>query len=150
MRTGLAKCINYDEFNKLRNAGVTPVANGPYPPGVDGYLADTGYPKFDEAGGKALIDAYKAEKGITGDLEIAFGTTADPFNRGTNELIASTGRSAASTPSSTRPSRASTSPVRSSATSRSSAGATSAALNPDRNFVWWLSAVRHRPARAWP
>ena len=89
VRIGLAKCINYPELNTLRNADATPVANGPYPPGSDGYLADNGYPKFDVAGGKALLDAYKASKGITGDLEIEFGTTADPFNKGTNELVAS-------------------------------------------------------------
>ena len=89
VRKGMALGIDYDEVNKLRNADVTKVADGPFPPGTDGYLADTGYPKHDEAAGKKLIDEYKAEKGISGDLEIEFGTTADPFNRGTNELIAS-------------------------------------------------------------
>ena len=33
------------------------------------------------------MDEYKAEKGITGEITIAFGTTADPYNRGTNELV---------------------------------------------------------------
>ena len=88
-RKALAMGINYDEYNKLRYAGVTRVANGPFPPGTDGYLDDTGYPKYDEAGAKALMDEYKAEKGITGEITIAFGTTADPFNRGSNELVAS-------------------------------------------------------------
>jgi peptide/nickel transport system substrate-binding protein len=88
-RKGLALGINYEEFNKLRNGGVTKVANGPFPPGTDGYLDDTGYPKYNEAEAKKLIDAYKAKNNITGDVEIAFGTTADPFNRGSNELTAS-------------------------------------------------------------
>jgi peptide/nickel transport system substrate-binding protein len=86
-RIGLAKCINYDELNKLRNANATPVANGPFPPGTDGYLENTGYPKFDQAGGKKLIDDFKAAKGISGDVQLATGTTADPFNKGTMELI---------------------------------------------------------------
>lgn len=88
-RRALAMGINYDELNELRNAGVTKVANGPFPPGTDGYLEDTGYPKYDEAGAKKMMDEYKAEKGITGEITIAFGTTADPFNKGTNELVAS-------------------------------------------------------------
>jgi peptide/nickel transport system substrate-binding protein len=87
-RRALAQAINYQELNKLRNADVTKVANGPFPPGTDGYLDDTGYPKYDEAAAKAAMDKYKADKGITGDITIQFGTTADPFNRGTNELVA--------------------------------------------------------------
>ena len=88
VRRALAKAINYDELNKLRNAAVAPVANGPFPPGTDGYLADSGFPKFDLAGAKTLMDEYKKEKGITGALDLDFGTTADPFNKGTNELVA--------------------------------------------------------------
>lgn len=88
-RRALALGVDYDEVNELRNAGVTKVANGPFPPGTDGYLEDTGYPKYDEAAAIKLMNEYKAEKGITGEISIDFGTTADPFNRGTNELIAS-------------------------------------------------------------
>ncbi len=89
VRQCLAHGIDRDKVNELRNGGVTKVSSGPYPPGTIGYLEDSGYPKFDVAKAKQLCDAYKAEKGITGDLEIEFGTTADPFNKGTNELVAS-------------------------------------------------------------
>jgi peptide/nickel transport system substrate-binding protein len=87
-RKGLAEGINYDELNKLRNGNVTKVANGPFPPGSDGYLDDTGYPKYNPDDAKKLIDAYKAANNITGDVDIEFGTTADPYNKGTNELVA--------------------------------------------------------------
>ncbi len=89
VRQALSLAIDYNEVLDLRQDNVTQVATGPYPPGVPGYLADTGYPKaqdLDKA--KSLIDEYKKEKGITGDLELEFGTDADPFNRGTNELVA--------------------------------------------------------------
>jgi peptide/nickel transport system substrate-binding protein len=140
VRTGLAKCVDYDELNKLRNGGVTPVANGPFPPGVDGYLADNGYPKKDFEGGKKLLDAYKASKGITGDLELAFGTTADPFNKGTNELIASYWKKCGvngkidQTEQGQYITRALVGDFQIFAW-RNFGG-----LNPDRNYVWWLSA----------
>ena len=89
MRQALSLAIDYKEVLDLRQDNVTQVADGPYPPGVPGYLDDTGWPKApDIAKAKSFIDAYKQEKGITGDLELEFGTDADPFNRGTNELVA--------------------------------------------------------------
>jgi peptide/nickel transport system substrate-binding protein len=142
---GLAKCTNYEELNTLRNGGVAPVPNGPYPPGTDGYLDDTGYPKFDEAGGKAMLDAYKAEKGITGDLELEFGTTADPFNRGTNELAATYWKKCGvnAVIDQTEQGQYIT---------RGLVGdfqifgwRNFGGLNPDRNFVWWLSAFAIDP-----
>jgi ABC-type transport system substrate-binding protein len=88
VRQCLAYGIDYEEVRQKRFAGITKLANGPFGPGTDGYVEDTGYPKYDPVKAKSLCDAYKAEKGITGDLEIQFGTTADPFNKGTDELIA--------------------------------------------------------------
>ncbi|MDQ1422960.1 MAG: peptide/nickel transport system substrate-binding protein, partial [Acidimicrobiaceae bacterium] len=89
VRQALSLAIDYKEAVDLRQDNVTQAANGPYPPGMPGYLADTGWPTDpDVAKAKSLIDDYKKEKGITGDLQIEFGTDADPFNRGTNELIA--------------------------------------------------------------
>ncbi len=140
VRTGLAKCTDFAQWNKLRNADISPVANGPYPPGVDGYLKDSGYPTYDFAGGKALIDAYKASKGITGDLEIEFGTTADPFNRGSNELQATYWKKCGvngvidQTEQGQYITRALVGDFQAFGW-RNFGG-----LNPDRNFVWWLSA----------
>ena len=145
VRTGLAKCVNYDELNKLRNGGVAPVPNGPYPPGTDGYLDDTGYPKFDQPGGKALLDAYRTAKGISGDLELAFGTTADPFNKGTNELVATYWKKCGvnavidQTEQGQYITRALVGDFQIFGW-RNFGG-----LNPDRNYVWWLSAFSTDP-----
>ena len=145
VRIGLAKCVNYVELNKLRNADATPVANGPYPPGSDGYLADNGYPTFDLAGGKALIDAYKAAKGITGDMDIEFGTTADPFNKGTNELVASYWKKCGvngvidQTEQGQYITRALVGDFQAFGW-RNHGG-----VSPDRNFVWWNSALATDP-----
>lgn len=145
VRKGLAQCVNYEELNELRNGGVAPVPNGPYPPGTDGFLDDTGYPKYDQAAGKASIDAYKAEKGITGELPLDFGTTADPFNRGTNELVASYWKECGvnATIDQTEQGQYIT---------RALVGdfqvfgwRNFGGLNPDRNYVWWLSAFAIDP-----
>jgi peptide/nickel transport system substrate-binding protein len=140
LRIGMAKCINYTELNKLRNADATPIANGPYPPGVDGYLKDNGYPAFDFDGGKKLVDAYKASKGITGDLELNFGTTADAFNRGTNELVASYWKKCGINAKIDQTEQGQY-------ITRALVGdfqifgwRNFGGLNPDRNFVWWNSA----------
>ena len=140
VRTGLAKCVNYPELNKLRYSDAAPVPNGPYPPGTDGYTKDTGYPTFDAAAGKALIDGYKTSKGLTGDMDISLGTTSDPFNKGTMELVASYWKTCGvnATIDQTEQGQYIT---------RALVGDFQAfqwrnfgGLNPDRNFVWWQSA----------
>jgi peptide/nickel transport system substrate-binding protein len=87
VRQALAYCIDRDAINKLRNGGLAPgVANGPFAPGSLGYLDDNGYPKArDVAKGKELIAQYEAEKGKLPTYK--FGTTNDPFNVETNQLV---------------------------------------------------------------
>ena len=63
-------------YNKLRNNGILQNATGPFAPGVDGYLADTGLPTFDPAKAKAAAAQYKQETGK--DLTFTLDHTADP------------------------------------------------------------------------
>jgi peptide/nickel transport system substrate-binding protein len=65
---------------------VEPVANGPFSPSQIGYLADTGYPKFDPAGATELVNQYKADHGGAAP-KIHYGTTSDPFNLQSAQLI---------------------------------------------------------------
>jgi peptide/nickel transport system substrate-binding protein len=86
VRQALAYCVDRDAVNKQRNGNVAPVANGPFPPGSLGYLDDNGYPKTrDIAKGKQLIADYEKEKGKLPTFK--FGTTNDPFNVETNQLV---------------------------------------------------------------
>jgi len=86
VRQALANCIDRDAVNKERNGNLAPVANGPFPPGSLGYLDDNGYPKArDVAKGKQLIADYEKEKGKLPTFK--FGTTNDPFNVETNQLV---------------------------------------------------------------
>jgi len=86
VRQALAYCIDRDALNKQRGGGLTPPANGPFPPGSLGYLDDNGYPKArDVEKAKLLIADYEKEKGKLPAFK--FGTTNDPFNVETNQLV---------------------------------------------------------------
>lgn len=75
-RQAFAYGVDRDTFNKLRNDGILTNASGPFAPGVDGYLADTGLPQFDPVKAKAAAAQYKQETGR--DLTFTLSHTADP------------------------------------------------------------------------
>jgi peptide/nickel transport system substrate-binding protein len=85
VRRALAMATNYELLNKVRGGdSYFPLANGPFPPGTLGYLEDSGAPKYDLEGAKALVEEYEGEKG---PLKIAYKTTTDPQNLDTAEFL---------------------------------------------------------------
>jgi peptide/nickel transport system substrate-binding protein len=86
VRKALAYATDNDAYVRARNADVAEPADGPFPPGVPGYLKDSGYPKFDLDEAKKLIAEYEADKG---PVRIKFHTTPDEFNLVSNQLLAS-------------------------------------------------------------
>ncbi len=87
-RRALAAAIDTKRLSEERSAGLAPPANGPFPPGSVGYLADTGYPAFDQAKANELLDTCLGELGVP-KIEFSFNTTNDPFNVETNTLVIS-------------------------------------------------------------
>jgi peptide/nickel transport system substrate-binding protein len=85
VRTAMAKALDYELIDRVRNGSLFDVANGPFPPGSIGYVADTGYPTYDPEGARALVAEWEAENG---PLEIAYKTTSDEFNLISGELFA--------------------------------------------------------------
>jgi peptide/nickel transport system substrate-binding protein len=86
VRQALAYCLDREALNEQRGGGLTPPANGPFPPGSIGYLEDNGYPAGrDIEQAQALIEEYEAENGELPTFK--FGTTNDPFNVETNQLV---------------------------------------------------------------
>jgi len=75
-RQAFAYGVDRDTFNRLRNDGILTNASGPFAPGVDGYLADTGLPGFDPEKAKAAAAQYKQETGK--DLTFTLNHTSDP------------------------------------------------------------------------
>jgi peptide/nickel transport system substrate-binding protein len=57
---------------KTRGGGIGTIASGPFAPGVDGYLKDTGVPTFDLTKAKAELALYKKDTGK--DLTFAYTT----------------------------------------------------------------------------
>ena len=85
-RRALAGAIDLERYNKERGAGIVKSANGIFPPGANGYLADTGYPKFDLVAARAEMDKCLAAIGKP-VVEFTFNTTNDTFNVESNQLI---------------------------------------------------------------
>ncbi len=86
IRRALAMAIDNEVLIERRGAGIGMVANGPFSPDQKGYLEETPYPTYDPEGAKALVDEYKAEKGLS-SVDIAYTTTTDPANLETGELV---------------------------------------------------------------
>jgi peptide/nickel transport system substrate-binding protein len=92
-RKALAHAIDNQRLSDERSNGISPPANGPFPPGTIGYLEETGYPAYDLDAAQAEMDTCLAERG-TPTIEFAFNTTNDPFNVETNQLVISMWREA--------------------------------------------------------
>ncbi len=110
------------------DAGVPPIANGPFSQDQVGYLEDTGYPQAqDMETAKALIAEYKAEQ--PGPLNLSLATTQDETNLIIAQFQKQWFEEAGVDNVHDRPDRpgATTSSPPCRATSRSSSGATTAA-----------------------
>lgn len=83
VRRAMALALDYDLIKQARNGGVLEIANGPFAPGMIGYLEDTGFPEHDPEAARALVAEWEA---VNGPLEITFTTTSDEFNRISAEL----------------------------------------------------------------
>jgi ABC-type transport system substrate-binding protein len=85
VRKALAMATDQKKLNEVRGGNsYFPLANGPFPEGTDGFVADNGFPKYDLEGAKALVQKYEAAHG---PLKIAYKTTTDPANLDTAEFL---------------------------------------------------------------
>ncbi len=92
-RKSLAHALDRDRVAAERGAGIVLPANGPYPPGSAGHLADSGYPDFDLDAAATEWEQCKTDHGSL-PITFSYNTTNDAFNVETNELIASMWRDA--------------------------------------------------------
>ena len=75
IRQALAKGLDVTQILKIFGDGYTKPINGLFLPGSQYYSSDTGYPTYDQAGAKALVDQYKAEHGTP---SLTLSTVTDP------------------------------------------------------------------------
>jgi len=61
MRRAVAMGLDRDEINDVVNHSFPTVADQPFPPGDMGYVDDPGFPQFDPAAARELVDQYVRE-----------------------------------------------------------------------------------------
>jgi peptide/nickel transport system substrate-binding protein len=71
-------------YNKARNSDLNQVANGPFGPGVMGYLSDTGFPTYNLDEAKKAVAAYKQETGK--DLNFTLTIPSDAASKQSAQL----------------------------------------------------------------
>jgi peptide/nickel transport system substrate-binding protein len=62
-RLAFAYAVDRVQENTLRNKNVSPLASGPFGPGVPGYLANPGLPSYDPVKAKQYLAKYTQETG---------------------------------------------------------------------------------------
>ena len=75
MRQALAYAADRKAINNLIGNGLPPIADGPLPENSIGYAKDTGFPQYDVAKAKELVQAYVADGG---DPSFSLEATSDP------------------------------------------------------------------------
>lgn len=84
VRCALQQAIDQEALINETQSGYPLPANGPFSPGQDGYLEDTGLPTYDPAAATAAIEAYEAENG---PVTIRYATTPTGTTRATADFI---------------------------------------------------------------
>jgi peptide/nickel transport system substrate-binding protein len=85
-RLAFAYAVNAPQENKLRNKDVSPLAQGPFGPGVMGYLKDSGLPQYNPTKAKQYVAMYKQQTGK--DLSFTYlSPGTDPEGLKTIDLI---------------------------------------------------------------
>jgi peptide/nickel transport system substrate-binding protein len=84
IRQAMAYAIDQPLRNQARNAGIFEIANGPYSPGMEGYLEDSGWIEFDLEAARELVAEFEADTGR--EAAFAYTVASDPFNLQTAEL----------------------------------------------------------------
>ncbi|NLD77254.1 MAG: ABC transporter substrate-binding protein [Acidimicrobiales bacterium] len=74
-RIAFAHAVDRNKLNEVANKGGAALADGPFPPGVPGYVEESGRPGYDPEKAKAMVADLKAE-GV--DMSFTFLDTADP------------------------------------------------------------------------
>jgi peptide/nickel transport system substrate-binding protein len=76
-RDAVTLAFNTDQYNQVQNSGLLEEANGPFAPGNDGYLSNTGKKTFNLESAKAKVAEYKQQTGQ--DLSFTLSTTNEPI-----------------------------------------------------------------------
>ena len=75
-RLAVAHALDRERFNQTQELGMFPLATGAFPEDTPGYLADSGFPRYDLDKAKQLVTQYEAESGKPLELTYVFSGDA--------------------------------------------------------------------------
>lgn len=84
VRCALVQAVDRRAVADVLSGGFAPVANGPFSPGQEGYLDDTGIAEYDPAAAAEAIAAWEA---VNGDLRLTMQTLPIPAAAAEAELL---------------------------------------------------------------
>jgi peptide/nickel transport system substrate-binding protein len=147
-RKAFATAYNFPLYDRLRLDSLNNQASGPFGPGVLGYVADTGFPKYDLTAAKALVAQYKQTTGQ--DLKFTLSIPNDAASQQSAAVVQSMMQAAGMTMT-LKPEEQSTE------ISDVIAGSYQAAawrnhpgFDPDTQWVWWHCTSKAGQASAEP
>lgn len=86
VRRALAMATDKEQLSVVGTGGVFETANGAFPPGRPGHLADTGAPSYDPDAARALLEEVLAETGAS-SIPISLKTATGAQNVTLSELL---------------------------------------------------------------
>jgi len=84
-REAFTTAIDRKKINQISNRGQLELANSLMDRNAPGYLKNAGYPAFDLAKAKTLVDQVKRKSG--GTFDVVLGTTTEPENLADAQLV---------------------------------------------------------------
>ncbi|MEZ5143912.1 MAG: ABC transporter substrate-binding protein [Acidimicrobiales bacterium] len=127
-RQAVARAVDPERWRREITKGVKQPANSPFGPTQPGYTENSGYPAFDLAEAKRLVQQYESSHGAP--LEFVYTAGDDPSDRAEAQLLTSMMADAGMKVSITSLPQASSSPTSSPVTTRCRSGGTSACRTP--------------------
>lgn len=142
VRRALALATDNQTFNEVINLGLLEPSSGPFSPGTP-WHTDAGYPAYDPAAARALIDEYLADP-ATPD-EVRFTLTSTPAAREQAELLAEQWREVGIAVEIETLDQAEFINTAVSGNFEANIWRQFGSPDPDGNFVWWYSTNRGAP-----
>ena len=84
VRCALIQAVDQEDLINTVYAGYPQPSHGPFTPGQDGYLEDTGLPQYDPEAARAAIETWEAENG---PLAINYSTTPTGTNKAAADYL---------------------------------------------------------------
>jgi peptide/nickel transport system substrate-binding protein len=140
--------FNYPLYSQLRLHNLNPAANGPFGPGVLGYLPDTGLPQYNLTRAQALVNQYKQQ--TKSDLAFTLSIPNDSASQASAQVVVGMMQKAGM--------KVTTKPEEQSqeindviaGSYQAAAWRNHPGFDPDTQYIWWYCSNAQPPASVPP